>query len=128
MKNQPPDDQDPLVLPTHLADRRENLFGGRGAVHVWDLLRGGEAQPFSAVLFCQLAPGGSVGKHQQQRDPEIVLCMDGEGTILVDGKARPFTPLTVAHVPFGSSMELRNGSRDAPLLYLIIKAQVDGGR
>lgn len=118
--------EDPLALPTHLADRRENLFGGQGVVHVWNLLAQA-APPFSAALFCQLSPGGSVGKHAQQRDPELVMCMDGEGTARVDGVAHKLAPLSVVHVPFGASLELQNGSATEPLLYVIIKAQVGEG-
>ena len=115
---------DPLELPTHLADRRENLFGGKGVVHVWDLLKNAGTAPFSAVLFCPLAPGGSVGKHAQQRDPELVMAMDGMGTATVDGKDIPMPPLTVVSVPFGSTLALRNNSKEEPFLYVIIKAEL----
>lgn len=124
VSNLPPDEgQDPLGLPLHTADRRTNLFGGVGSVFVWDLLKTQAADPFSAVLFCQLEPGGSVGRHAQQRDPEIVLCLDGDGMAEVDGKAQPLGPLAVVFLPLGSELSIANQSRDAPLIYLIIKAR-----
>ena len=46
-------------------DRREALFGGKGAVTVWNLLGRTPAPPFTAVLSCELDPGGSVGRHRQ---------------------------------------------------------------
>jgi quercetin dioxygenase-like cupin family protein len=97
-----------LGLSSAEADRREGLFGGEGAVLVWDLLRGAGAEPFSAVLACELEPGGRVGRHVQQRDPEIVIGLEGEGTAEVDGLA------------------IRNRSREAPLRYLIVKTRAGG--
>ena len=103
-------------------DTRNELFGGRGSVQVWDLLAGRGFAPFSAVLACELSAAGSVGRHVQQRDPELVLCAQGCGEILVDGHARPFTPGELALLPHGSSLEIRNSS-DTPLRYFIIKAE-----
>lgn len=104
-------------------DIRSALFGGKGSVGVWDLLAGRPFAPFSAALACELEAGGSVGRHMQQRDPELLLCAQGDGEILVDGKARPFTPGEVALLPHGSSLEIRNLTSDQPLRYFIIKAQ-----
>lgn len=44
-------------------DARAALFGGEGTVRVWDL--GGRVGALSAVLFCELEPGGRVGRHVQ---------------------------------------------------------------
>jgi quercetin dioxygenase-like cupin family protein len=111
-----------LGLPEQHADRRVDLFGGSGAVCVWDLLGGGAAPPFSAVLACQLEPGASVGAHVQQRDPEIVLCLRGQGVAEVDGTSYPLAPGVVIHLPYGNTLALRNASASEPLDYLIIKA------
>lgn len=105
-------------------DVRAALFGGNGSVKVWDLLGPRLAPPFSAVLSCELEPGGSVGVHQQQRDPEILLGLEGQGEVTVAGFAGALTPGTVVFVPFGSTLSLRNLSPEAPLRYLIIKAAV----
>jgi quercetin dioxygenase-like cupin family protein len=104
------------------ADARTALFGGKGTVRVWDLLRGRSAEPFAAVLACSLDPGGSVGPHVQQAFPEIVVCLDGEGTALVDGAGHPMHPGSVVHLPFGSTLSIENRSESAPLRYLIVKA------
>jgi quercetin dioxygenase-like cupin family protein len=105
------------------ADKREGLFGGAGAVYVWDLLPDPIA-PFSAVLACELEPGGSVGRHSQQRDPEIVICIAGEGVAEVSGNEHPLAPGATVSLPFGEPLALRNDSADEPLRYLIIKAQL----
>ncbi len=110
-----------LPLPDELADRRTALFGGRGAVRVWDLLGGRAAEPFSAVLACELEPGGSVGAHVQQRDPEIVVCVAGDGVAEVDGAPHPLGPGAVVHLPFGKTLAIANRSAAEPLFYFIIK-------
>ena len=104
------------------ADKRENLFGGRGAVFVWNILP--EApDPFSAVLGCELEPNGSVGRHAQQRDPEIVICISGEGVAEVSGTEHVLASGVAVSLPFGESLALTNTSKEEPLRYLIIKAQ-----
>lgn len=97
------------------------LFGGRGAVRIWDLL-GGEAPPFSAALWCALDPHGVVGAHRQQRDPELIIGLAGEGRALVDGVAHPLTAGSAVSLPFGSLLQIENLT-DAPLQYLIVKAR-----
>lgn len=102
---------------------RQDLFGGVGAVRVHDLLAGRPAPPFGAVLGCELAPGGSVGRHRQQDLPEIVIGLDGDGEAEVDGVAAPLGPGDVVHLPLGSVLAIRNRSADSPLRYLIVKAR-----
>jgi quercetin dioxygenase-like cupin family protein len=101
---------------------RENIFGGSGSVLIWNLLGAQAAPPLTAVLSCELAEGGRVGRHVQQRDAEIVIGVSGCGEAKVDGKAIAFGPGAVVYLPFGSSLELVNERDDAPLCYLIIKA------
>jgi quercetin dioxygenase-like cupin family protein len=103
-------------------DVRTALFGGKGDVTVSDLLGPRSTPPFSAVLFCELDPDGSVGTHQQQRDPELVLGIDGRGEATVQGIPEPLEPGSVVYVPFGATLSLRNLSSGEPLRYLIIKA------
>jgi quercetin dioxygenase-like cupin family protein len=81
------------------------------------------ADPFIAVLACELEAGGSVGRHRQEQFPEIVVCTDGRGQAHVDGAAHAMVPGTVVYLPLGSVLELANGSADQPLSYLIIKAR-----
>ena len=102
--------------------RREALFGGTGQVLVWSLLGGRTAPPFTSVLSCELAEGGRVGRHVQQRDAEIVIGLEGCGEARVDGVPVAFGPGAVVHLPLGSALELVNERTDAPLRYLIVKA------
>ncbi|MFK7986124.1 MAG: cupin domain-containing protein [Sandaracinaceae bacterium] len=104
-------------------DRREALFGGDGAVTVWNLLGRQRAEPFSAVISCELDPGGSVGRHQQTDFPEIVIGVEGDGVAVIDGEPVPLGPGDVAHLPLGSILSIENLSVEAPLRYLIVKAR-----
>ena len=104
------------------ADVRAGLFGGRGAVRVWSLLRGA-AEPFTAVLSCELEPGGSVGRHVQEAFPEIVVGLEGEGEATVDGEPRPLGGGDVVYLPLGSVLAIENRSSERPLAYLIVKAR-----
>jgi quercetin dioxygenase-like cupin family protein len=112
-----------MSVPRGGTDMRTALFGGKGSVKVTDLLGPRAAAPFSAVLFCELEPDGSVGTHQQQRDPELVLGLEGQGEATVQGNPEPLQPGSVVYVPFGATLSLRNLSSDSTLRYLIIKAE-----
>lgn len=102
------------------ADRREALFGGEGVVRVWDL--GGRVGALSAVLFCELEPGGRVGKHVQQRDDEVIVVLEGEAVIFVDGSAHACGRGSAVPLGFGQALEIDNASPSAPVRYLIVKA------
>ena len=92
-------------------------------MQVWSLLGKAVAGPFSAVLACELEPGASVGVHVQQRDPEIVVVLEGNGVAEVSGIAQQLAPGAVVYLAFGQQLALRNGSATEPLRYLIVKAR-----
>jgi quercetin dioxygenase-like cupin family protein len=113
-----------MELPgKHAPSLRVGLFGGVGTVKVWSLLQE-RAEPFTAVLSCELDPGGHVGRHKQQEFPEIVVGIDGDGEATIGGVRRSLGPGDTVFLPLGEVMELRNLSESAPLRYLIIKARV----
>lgn len=101
-------------------DCREALFGGTGKVRVWALLQA-PALPFTAALACELEPGASVGAHVQEHFPELVIGIAGTGTATVDGVELPLTGGSVVQLPLGQTLAIANGSKEAPLRYLIIK-------
>jgi hypothetical protein len=104
-------------------DRRESLFGGRGAVCVWSLA-GQPMRPFTALLACELEPGSSVGPHVQAEFPECVIVIEGHGAAHVAEVPQPLEPGTVVFLPLGSTLALENTSLDAPLRYLIVKVEM----
>jgi len=91
-------------------------------VRVFSLLNRA-ADPFTAVLSCELDPGGSVGPHIQDACPELVIGLSGRGRACVDGEARALEAGDTVFLPLGSVLALENLSADEPLRYLIIKAR-----
>jgi uncharacterized cupin superfamily protein len=100
----------------------KSLFGGAGEVRVVSLLRGASA-PFTAVLSCELSPGGSVGPHLQQEFAEVVIGVAGEGEARVNGVAQRLDACHAVHLPLGAALEIVNRSEREPLRYLIVKAR-----
>jgi quercetin dioxygenase-like cupin family protein len=103
-------------------DRRLRLFGGSGAVLVWNLCDGGPKPPFGAILACELEGGGSVGTHAQQEFAEVVIVLEGQGRAHVAGAPVPLQPGVTLEIPLGHTLALENGSPQDPLRYLIVKA------
>ena len=99
-----------------------NLFGGEGAVDIWNL-RHVVCPPFSAVLWCSLEANGDVGRHRQQADPEIVIGISGTGCAQVGNNEHPLHCGTMVYLPIGQSLSIRNTHPTEALVYLIIKAQ-----
>ncbi len=108
--------------PSTNHDLREALFGGHGAVRVWNLSQS-PMPPFTALLACELDPGGSVGLHLQQEFPETLIVVEGHGQAKVSGEPVTLAPGSVVFLPLGKTLALENGSANVPLRYLIIKAR-----
>jgi quercetin dioxygenase-like cupin family protein len=111
-----------MIIERGTPDVRVDLFGGHGEVRVYGLLRAA-AEPFTAVLWCELAPGGTVGRHVQEEFPEVVIGIDGDGEASIDGQTQPLRAGSAVHLPLGSVLAIANRSGEAPLKYLIVKAR-----
>ena len=107
----------------HPHDRRERLFGGSGAVLVWNLSDAEPGPPFGAFLSCELEGGSSVGAHLQEEFAEVLIVIEGEGVARVEGSPVPIHAGVVVQVPLGRTLALENASLERPLRYLIIKAK-----
>ncbi len=105
-----------------IPDVRHDLFGGRGAVKVYNLDQS-PLPPFTAALWCELDPAGEVGRHRQEHFPEVIIGIEGDGEATVNDQTFDLQPGSVVQLPLGSILALRNRSEDAPLKYLIIKAR-----
>jgi len=113
-----------VLLQNGSRARHDDLFGGQGAVHVKHLVGAVDIPPFSDVLECELDPGGAVGAHRQQRDPELVIGLEGEGEVVVEGRPLPLSRGCVAYLALGQQLEIKNLSSQRPFRYLIIKARM----
>ena len=107
---------------SHPHDRRERLFGGQGAVLVWNLCETDPRPPFGAVLACELEGGASVGPHVQQEFAEVVIVLEGEGVARLEGASVTLQPGVVVQLPLGAVLALENSLSQQPLRYLIVKA------
>lgn len=114
---------DEKPLDPERAEVRDRLFGGEGSVSVWDLGKGALVPPFSAVVFAVLSPGARVGRHRQESDDELVIVLEGEGVLYVDGRAAACVPGSVVGLAKGAVLEIDNASIEAPLRYVIVKAR-----
>ena len=110
------------MLNTHPDFTRQDLFGGQGSVQIWNLLGAQRLEPFTTALACTLAPNGSVGKHVQQTDAELIICTGGEGIAIVGERKLGFELGVLVALPHGETLAIENTSSTAPLHYLIIKA------
>ena len=110
-----------MTLDRARADARKDLFGGTGTVHVWEL--GARTPPFTAVLWCELEPGGRVGAHRQDTDDEVVIVVGGEAVVYVDRRAHGCAAGSAVALPLGSILEIDNASAVEPVRYLIVKAR-----
>ena len=99
-----------------------DLFGGQGEVKVWNLISGRKMPPFSAALWCELEPFGTVGRHRQQRDPEVILCISGKGKATIGKHQHPMEKGSFLYIPFGASLALENLGEEV-LIYAIIKVR-----
>ena len=111
-----------MALKPSDSQSRTQLFGGEGTVTTWSRLPV-SAAPFSAAIWCELSPGGRVGAHRQQRDPEILIAIEGQGEVDVGPLTHAFTRGDVIYVPAGEVLQIRNLSSDASMIYTIIKAE-----
>ena len=109
-----------MAIDPKTISMRQDLFGGVGRVAVATILR--DSGPFVVTLWCALDAGASVGPHRQAKHPEQIICVAGNGEIVIDGRRNPFSTGDAYHVPFGAVLALTNPSQ-APLEYLIIKAK-----
>lgn len=103
--------------------QQHNLFGGTGTVQIWNL-KSTPTPPFTAILWCELEPGGRVGHHRQTDYPELLIGISGHGTVELNraAVAPPFTEGSLVYLPVGAVLAIENTTKE-PLRYLIIKAQ-----
>jgi quercetin dioxygenase-like cupin family protein len=102
--------------------QQSDLFGGNGTVELWNLKQKA-MPPFTTALWCSLEPNGSVGRHKQQEDSEVILCISGDGLAKVGQTIHRLTTGALIYLPFGQVLSLKNSSSTDSLNYVIIKAK-----
>jgi quercetin dioxygenase-like cupin family protein len=59
-----------------------------------------------------IAPGGYVREHLHTPNQEILFCLAGKGTVIVDGVPRPFVPGTTVYAAPGVRHKIINDGTD----------------
>ena len=57
----------------------------------------------------RLEPGHSIDRHRNDEVDVLIVVVDGDGTLVVDGESRRLTPGLLAHVPRGTSRTITAG-------------------
>ncbi|MFZ2314558.1 MAG: cupin domain-containing protein [Gammaproteobacteria bacterium] len=71
------------------------------------------------VFLHELPQGGEVPEHSHETNEEIFICLDGEGTMTIDGKEIPFKKHDVAYLAPLSSHHIKAISK-TPLKFMVI--------
>jgi hypothetical protein len=103
------------------AIQKENLFGGTGAFRAWPFRNVRRHPPFAAAVLCELAAGASVGEVAVDDCSETICILWGVAKVLIDGQAITLEAGQSVDVARHSRLSLANGSREAPLQYLLQK-------
>ena len=106
--------------------RREAVFGGAGELLIWNLIEGTPQAPFASAAACQLAPGGHIGEFKEERNPELIIVIEGKGTALVNGSAKGLSEGDSLQIEVGATLALKNDSAEVPLRYLVVKGNAAG--
>jgi quercetin dioxygenase-like cupin family protein len=106
--------------------RREAVFGGAGELLIWNLIEGTPHAPFASAAACQLAPGGHVGEFKEERNPELIIVLEGKGTATVNGASKALKEGDCLQIEVGATLSLKNDSADGPLRYLVVKGTPAG--
>ncbi len=74
------------------------------------------------AAFRQAMASGRVGKHVQSHDDEVVIVLEGEAVIYVQGQPHACVKGSAVPLALGQTLEIDNASPTEPVRYLIVKA------
>jgi quercetin dioxygenase-like cupin family protein len=76
-----------------------SIAGGQAEVGIFYDRAGGHEAASLAVITAQ--PGMRIPAHVHERETEMVLILEGTGTMTIDGEVHPFEPMTAVQIPPG---------------------------
>jgi mannose-6-phosphate isomerase-like protein (cupin superfamily) len=102
--------------------QKENMFGGTGVFRAWPLRNVRRQAPFASAVLCELAAGASVGEVSVEDCSVETLCiLRGLAEVNIDGHPTTLQAGQSVDVARHSRLSLANGSREAPVQYLLQK-------
>lgn len=76
-----------------------SIAGGQAEVGIfYDRAGGHEA---ASLALITASPGMRIPAHVHERETEMVLILEGTGTMTIDGESHPFEPMTAVQIPPG---------------------------
>ena len=75
--------------------------------------------PHSQVVVMSIPPGGEIGEEVHDRVDQVLVCVEGEGRAVLEGKQRPVHPGHLVHVPAGTRHNLENAGAGDLKLYTV---------
>lgn len=73
----------------------------------------------SQVVVMCLKPGEDIGEEVHPDVDQVLVCVDGEGKAVLDGKDSAFTPNHLVHVPCGTKHNFVNTGKTPLHLYTV---------
>jgi mannose-6-phosphate isomerase-like protein (cupin superfamily) len=72
--------------------------------------------PHCQVVVMSIPPGGDIGEEVHANVDQVLVCVEGEGSAILEGERSPVTPGHLVHVPAGMRHDLVNeGATDLKL-------------
>jgi mannose-6-phosphate isomerase-like protein (cupin superfamily) len=75
--------------------------------------------PHAQVVVMDIPPGGEIGEEVHEKVDQILVCVQGVGSAILDGQRSPVTPGHLVHVPAGTRHNLVNDGPSDLHLYTV---------
>ena len=87
----------------------QNLYGGSGIIRI-AIVDVELVSPFKSVLRYKVEPVASIGLHQHQVDSTLLICISGQGTVVVNGSSFVLVAHETLMVPCKAQVSIHNPS------------------
>ena len=71
------------------------------------------------LVIMTIPPGGEIGEEVHDRVDQVLVCVEGEGSAVLEGQRSPVHPGHLVHVPAGTRHNLVNGGTGDLKLYTV---------
>lgn len=96
---------------------KERMRDGKGSVNLRHLVDGASMKNARLLSEITLPPGSSIGEHRHDSETEYYIILQGSGTVVDDGVAKPVATGDVVVTGDGASHSIEN-TGSAPLVMI----------